>query len=173
MSRGYTKCLTIIDQFTRFPEAIPLENADADTVAVELIRHWISRYGVPLRITSDQGTQFSAVLFQALMRILGVKYLRTTPYHPASNGLVERLHRQLKAALLCHNDIWFDALPAVLLRLRAAWKEDLQATPVELVYGEPIRIPGELLVPSNKHADAPGVLQDLQAHFNNLAPAET
>ncbi|XP_057334371.1 uncharacterized protein LOC130673399 [Microplitis mediator] len=131
------------------------------------------KYGVPTRITSDQGGQFRSSLFQSLSKLFGITHLLTTPYHPQSNGLVERQHRQLKAALLCHDDTWYDALPVVLLGLRAAWKEDIQATPAELVYGEPIRLLGELLVPSKKHANAESVLRDLKSFFNNLASAET
>ncbi|XP_053593875.1 uncharacterized protein LOC103575376 [Microplitis demolitor] len=58
----------------------------------------------------------------------GIKYLLTTPYHSQANGLVERLHRQLKSALLCHKESWYDALPAVLEGLRASWKHDIQTT---------------------------------------------
>ncbi|XP_053597648.1 uncharacterized protein LOC128668522 [Microplitis demolitor] len=71
----------------------------------------------------------------------GIKYLHTKPYHPQANGLVERLHRQLKLALLCHKKSLYDALPAVLLGLRAAWKDNMQTTQAESVYGEPIRSP--------------------------------
>ncbi|XP_057334995.1 uncharacterized protein LOC130673800 [Microplitis mediator] len=101
----------------------------------------------------------------------GIKHLHTTPYHPQANGLVERLHRQLKSALLCHQESWYDALPAVLLGLRAAWKDDIQTTPAELVYGEPIRLPGELLTPSNKTTPH-DIINTLKRHFNSLAPAE-
>ncbi|XP_037507748.1 uncharacterized protein LOC119383579 [Rhipicephalus sanguineus] len=60
--------------------------------------------------------------------------------------MIERLHRQLKAAITCRpNSAWLEALPAVALGLRATFKSDIQATPVELVYGEPLRLPGELL----------------------------
>lgn len=110
MSRGHRVCLTIIDRFTRFPEAIQLENASTDTVARALLYHWISRFGKPLKITSDRGAQFTSDFFNQLNKLLGTKHLKTTPYHPQVNGLVERLHRQLKTALLCHNDSWTDAL---------------------------------------------------------------
>ncbi|XP_014299523.1 uncharacterized protein LOC106694043 [Microplitis demolitor] len=82
----------------------------------------------------------------------GIKYQHTTPYHPQANGLVERLH-------------------PVLLGLRAAWKDDIQTTPVELVYGEPIRLPGELLTPSNKTTPH-NIVNTLKRHCNSLAPAK-
>ncbi|XP_044755009.1 uncharacterized protein LOC123313962 [Coccinella septempunctata] len=60
--------------------------------------------------------------------------------------MVERIHRQLKAAIKCHkNDRWTETLLTVLLGMRAAWREDLKATAAELVYGEPLRLPGEFL----------------------------
>ncbi|KAK2577565.1 hypothetical protein KPH14_012711, partial [Odynerus spinipes] len=71
-------------------------------------------------------------------------HLKTTPYHPAANGMVERLHRQLKAAIRCHETAdWASVLPVVLLGMRNAWKEDLSATTAEMVYGSTLRLPGE------------------------------
>lgn len=99
--RGYQYCLTMIDRFSRWPEAAPLQNMAADTVANEFFNHWISRFGSRITITSDQGTQFESSLFQALTHLVGTQKIRTTAYHPQSNGIGERMHRTLKAALMC------------------------------------------------------------------------
>ncbi|XP_041985947.1 uncharacterized protein LOC121738131 [Aricia agestis] len=64
--------------------------------------------------------------------------------------MVERFHRQLKAAIVCHaNDRWTESLPWVLLGIRTAFKEDLQCSSAELVYGEPLRLPGEFFDPAD------------------------
>ncbi|XP_015114938.1 uncharacterized protein LOC107039693 [Diachasma alloeum] len=140
------------------------------TVVNAILYHWIARFGIPLRITSDQGGQFFSDTFKELTRILGTKRIMTTPFHPQSNGLVERLHRQLKAVLRCHGEAWYDALRLVLLGLRSAWKEDLQMTLAELTYGEPIRLPGKFLVPLNQQTAAPDLLKNLREHFRKIAP---
>ncbi|XP_037581023.1 uncharacterized protein LOC119464191 [Dermacentor silvarum] len=74
--------------------------------------------------------------------------------------MIQRFHRQLKAAIMCHrNSTWLDALPAVPLGLRATFKSGIQAIPAELVYGEPLRLPGEFLpestpdITSSDHTD--------------------
>ena len=84
------------------------------------------------------------------MAALGTKHLRTTAYHPQANGLVERFHRQLKSALKCHKpqDQWTEALPWVLLGIRSAVKEDIMCTTAEMVYGSPLRVPGEFVQPT-------------------------
>lgn len=174
-SRDFTYCLTVIDRFTRFPEVFPISNITADVVARTLFSGWFARYGVPLRITTDRGRQFESDLFNSLAKCCGSDHLRTTAYNPESNGLVERMHRQLKAAIMCHDSInWVDSLPVILLGLRAAWKEDLGATPAEMVFGEPIRLPGEFLHPSTKISHDPNTaVSELRTFFNNLAPKPT
>ena len=59
-------CLTLSDQFTRWPKAIPLPNMTADSVARAFATHWIARFGVPSNITTDRGRQFESDLFKKL-----------------------------------------------------------------------------------------------------------
>jgi cleavage and polyadenylation specificity factor subunit 1 len=96
-----------------------------------------------------------------------------TAHHPAANGLVERFHQTLKAAIMCHADQqWTEALPLVLLRIHTAFKEDLQASVAELVYGEPLRIPGKLLTPTAKPVDPGHLITELHHHMAHLRPVQ-
>ena len=70
-SQGYTYLLTCVDRFTRWPEAIPISDSTADTVAQAFVNGWISRFGVPTTITTDRGQQFESALWMQLMRLLG------------------------------------------------------------------------------------------------------
>ncbi|GBL93576.1 hypothetical protein AVEN_59753-1 [Araneus ventricosus] len=89
-SDGYTYYMTIIDRFTRWPKVIPTKDITAETTSKALIHNWIPRFGCPVTITTDQGRNFDSHLFRHLNDILGTNRIRTTSYHPLSNGLVER-----------------------------------------------------------------------------------
>jgi hypothetical protein len=137
----------VIDRSTRWLEAIPVKNLEATTAVDALVEGWISRFGVPADITTDRGTQFTSQVWEKFCIRLGVQHHMTTAYHPASNGLVERAHRQLKDSLrtrLAGND-WPAHLPWILLGLRAAPKEDSGVSSAELVLGSPLTLPGEFL----------------------------
>ena len=177
LSHGNTYLFTIIDRYTRWPEAIPMADATASSCAHALLSQHIARFGVPSDITSDRGPQFTSNLWTALSKLLGVQLHRTTAYHPQANGIVERLHRQLKAALkahLCGPD-WLHVLPLVLLGLRSAPKDDLGCAPAELVYGTTLRLPGEFFEAAAS-VDQPGVpdmLTRLRTTMASLRPKET
>lgn len=144
-SNGYTYVLTMIDRFSRWPEATPMMDQTAETVAKTLLNTWFARFGCPRRISVDRGRQFESALFNQLTASIGCQHLRTTSYHPQSNGIIERTHRTMKAALMCHKDEKrTDKLPIILLGMRTAHKEDIDASPAEMLYGQTIRLPGEL-----------------------------
>ena len=94
----------MIDRFTCWPEAIPLQDYTTNTVAKMFFTHWVARFEALRLITTDQGSQFEAQLFDTLTKLIGSKRCRTTAYHPESNGIIERWHRSLKTALMCHGE---------------------------------------------------------------------
>jgi len=90
----------MIDRFTRWPEAKPVQDISAEKVAETTVNPWVAHFGAPKIITTDQGTKFESQLFKALGNLLSCNPTRTTTYHPAING-IERWHCLLKAAIRC------------------------------------------------------------------------
>lgn len=175
-SKGNVYILTVIDRFTRWPEAYTMPDMTAGTVAKTFYSEYITRFGTPLRLTSDQGTQFESRLFKELMRFLGTHRIRTTSYHPQANGMVERLHRKIKESLMARENTlnWSEELPTVLYGLRTTFKDDINCCPAELVYGQTIRVPGEMFVPeeTNNSLDPSTVVENLRRSMQKLIPKE-
>ncbi|XP_052863481.1 uncharacterized protein LOC128270116 [Anopheles cruzii] len=148
----------------------------APVVAQALVTNWIARFGVPQNITTDQGRQFESRLFNELLKIVGAAHLRTTAYHPQSNGLIERWHRTLKAAIMYRDpQHWTEHLPMILLGLRTAYKDGLKAAPAELVYGTTLTIPSEFVAePTNASSDPPSeFLSELRKAMKRVRARDT
>lgn len=169
---GFRYLVTMIDRFSRWIEVIPTKDIEAMTVARVFFDNWISRYGVPKHLTSDQGSQFNTSrLFQSLLHVVGCQRIRTTPYHPQANGLVERMHRQLKSALMCQKDSdWTRNLSSVLLGLRTYVREDTDASPAELVFGTTLRIPGEFVGEEDFLPDPIFFLDEFKTYMRQVRP---
>ena len=170
--RGFKHILTIVDRFTRWPEAIPVSDTSAITLARALLYNWISRFGTPAHITSDRGAQFTSSLWSQLSVLLGSELHHTTAFHPQANGMVERFHRNLKSALRARlrGPNWIDELPWVLLGLRTVPKEDLHASSAELVYGTVLTVPGDFIAPSTDATANKEFLQSLRDDVRILQP---
>jgi cleavage and polyadenylation specificity factor subunit 1 len=175
---GYTHLLTIIDRSTRWVEAVPMTSTTAAACADAVVRHWVVRFGLPEVIISDRGPQFTSAIWADLCLLLGISHRLTTAYHPQSNGMVERFHRQLKDALRSREcgAAWVAHLPWVLLGLRTAPKEDSGLSSAELVYGEQLRLPSQPCMggptPPFGGASLPPVFQPLQTRIQRTTVEE-
>lgn len=172
--QNFRYCLTMIDRFSRWPEAVPLVEISADTITTAFYSHWVARFGAPQIVTTDQGPQFEAALFKALTNLIGCERARTSAYHPATNGILERWHRTLKSSIMCHsNKNWVEVLPTVLLGLRTCFKEDLQASPAEMLYGTSLRLPGEFFIEEDLPVDPEIFLEKHRVHMREIKSQPT
>ena len=146
--RGNRYILTLVDYATRYPEVVALRNIDTIRVAEALVEIF-TRVGVPSEMLTDQGAQFTSKLMGEITRLLSMRQLVTTPYHPQCNGLVERFNGTLKSMLrrMCGErpQDWDRYLPAVLFAYREAPQESTGFSPFELLYGRTVRGPSHIL----------------------------
>ena len=132
--------LTIIDSHTRWLEATPLTEITSQSICQAFIGTWVCRFGPPLNLVTDRGTQFTSELAHNLTSILGIHHIRTSAFNPRANGIVERSHRSLKASLKARGRHWLAQLPIVLLGLRMRPSED-GSSPFSRVTGEQPMVP--------------------------------
>ena len=94
-SQGNKYILLIGDQFSKWYEAIALPNQVAKTVSRAFVEYWIVRFGCPINLHSDQGSNFISKLFRSLCSKLGVQKTSETSYHTQGNAMIERTNRTL------------------------------------------------------------------------------
>lgn len=149
-TKGHKYILTVIDHFSRWAEAYPIRNQESLTVASTLLDQWISRYGCPKQILTDQGPCFEAALFRDLCRLLQIDKVRTSPYKPSTNGAIERFHRTLNALLgksVAQNQKdWSNHVPWVMMAYRASRHEGTGFSPNRLFLGRETCLPIDLVL---------------------------
>ena len=152
--RGNRYILVIGDYFTKWKEAFPIKDMEAATVARCLVDEVIRfcRLGVPDTIHTDQGKNFDSALIKEICELLGIKKTRTSPYHPQSDGRVERFNRTLlnMLSIAVEDDelSWDLRLPTILLAYRTSIHETTGVTPCELMFGQEPRIPEDVMFPN-------------------------
>ena len=143
------------NHFTKWYEAVPLPDQTAEMTATALLEHWISRFGVPVSIHTDQGRNFESKLFQSLMQSLQIDKTRTTSFHPQSNAVIERMNRTLLNLLAKSVDdfqiTWTQQLPYVAFRTSV--HESTDYTPQFLVFGKEINLPIDIQYPSPEQSN--------------------
>nr|ABF95742.1 retrotransposon protein, putative, unclassified [Oryza sativa Japonica Group] len=152
---GFEYLYVAIDKFTKWPEAYPVVKIDKHS-ALKFIKGITARFGVPNRIITDNGTQFTSELFGDYCEDMGIKLYFASPAHPRSNGQVERANAEILKGLKTktfnilkkHGDSWIEELPAVLWANRTTPSQVTGETPFFLVYGAEAVLPSELTLRS-------------------------
>ena len=145
---GFRYILVIADYFSKWTEAFPMKNKCADTVADILVENIILRFGMPLVIHSDQGREFENGLMKSLCALLGCTKTRTAPYHPESDGMIERFNRtclmMLSMFVNDRRDNWHELLPFIMHAYRTSVHESTGYSPFRLMMGEECSLPQDV-----------------------------
>ncbi|GFO21463.1 Pol polyprotein [Plakobranchus ocellatus] len=148
---GNEYVLLIVDQFIKWVECFPLPSQTAEVTASIAVREFFSRFGCPLHIFTDQGRNFESNLFKMECESVHIHKCRTTPYHPSSNGQVERYNRTLLNAVRCYlngrQDRWDECVPYIAAAIRASVNRNAGFAPNQLMLGREVTSPFELMFP--------------------------
>lgn len=168
-----------MDFVTRCMEAVPLWKVDARTTCNALLEIF-ARYGILKEILSDNGSNFTASVTEALLKILKVYHIKSGPFHPATNGMLKRSHQVLQKTLDelgATTKDWDDFLPQTLMALRTAPHAALGFSPFHLLFGKEARTPVKALRESweemqnvNMALLGPGLWTRLSATTEIVAP---
>jgi hypothetical protein len=167
---GNKYLLVIGDYFTKFVHAVPMRNQEADNVAKKLIENFITIFGVPMQIHTDQGTNFESNLFKALCKYLDIDKTRTTVMRPQSDGMAERYMRTIEDMLSSfvgtrQND-WDKYIPLIMMAYRSSVHETTGVTPCRMMFGHEINLPVDLVLgrpfQEKVYENAPDYVRDLE-----------
>ncbi len=124
---------------TKIVEFYPIPDLRAETVARVIVEEWILRYGIMLKLLSDQGGAYISKLFSEVCRLLSCRRLLTTPYYPACNGQAERNQKTIVNSLACYVSTsprtWDTLIKYVAFSMRTATHESTRESPYYLLYG--------------------------------------
>lgn len=144
--------LIMVDSHSKWPEVVKMSTTTS-TRTIDVLRTIFSRNGLPVTIVSDNGPQFTSREFEEFLNANGIKHIKTSPYHPSSNGLAERFVQTFKQAMKCSkNDTGSieRKLANFLLAYRNTAHATTNETPAKLMMGRELRTKMDLLRPNTE-----------------------
>ena len=153
-----------IDAHSKWGEVIEMSSTTA-LKTIEVLHSLFAAHGLPEQIVSDNGPQFVAEEFQQFMQENRIRHIRCAPYHPASNGLVERFVRTFKEAMKAGRNDNFTLkhrLANFLFLYRTTPQASTQQPPCVLFLGRPLCTRFDLL-----HPDLTRKVEEKQAKQKN------
>ena len=152
--QGNQYAVVFVDYLTKWPEVYPIPDQSTATIASLLVREIVSRHGVPSEVLSDRGRAFLSGPLKEVQQLLGFKKVKTSAYHPQTDGLVERFNRTLTAMLAKtverEGKDWEQKLPFVLFAYRASQQQSTLESPFFLLYGRDPRLPTDPVMSPEK-----------------------
>ena len=170
------KCLVVVDHFSRYVQAYKIENKTALATAKCLYDNYFRHFGFPRSLMSDRGTEFCNKILNSLCVYLGIKKIRTTAYHPQSNGSVERTHQTLQRMIaklhMSKRKNWPEHLSSVTLAYNATRSQVTGYSPYFLMMGRRPRLPIDLLFPTSRQLpNQKGIHEYVNALYSSLRKA--
>ena len=175
-AEGNRYVITIVDHFSSWPEAFATRDKSADTVASILLEQFIPRHACPRMMLSDRGTEFVNGVISLLMAKLKVCHIKTSPYHPQTNGKTERFHRFMNDVLSKYVQqeqyTWDQYIPGMLMAYCTSVNESTRYTPFFICHGrDPVLPMDTLLNPKLKYMGedyVPCMLQRLHRAYSDV-----
>jgi hypothetical protein len=174
-TNGNKYILVIVDHFTKWTESVALPNQTAETVAKAFVDEFVCRFGTPLQLHSDQGSNFESEVFAGMCSLLHIDKTRTTSMRPQANGCVERFNRTLESMLTMYcqhaQHKWDEYLPQVMMAYRASEHSSTGQTPNKMVFGKQVTLPLQAVVgkpmEDSSYDDDEGYVSTLQQKLNH------
>ncbi|RLD02684.1 MAG: hypothetical protein DRI32_08480, partial [Chloroflexi bacterium] len=152
-SNGYDYVAVMICAFSRMARCVAIKRKTAENTANAFYHGWLSVYGAPetLSITTDNGKEYTAAIFQCLVKAYGIKSKFTNYYTPNANGICERLNRTILSVLRRltdnHPKDWSLHLDSCTNAVNSTVSTSTGVSPFELVHGMKMRLPYQIIPP--------------------------
>ena len=168
--------IVFTDYLTRYVVSVGIPNKSAPISAEVFVKEIICKFGAPESFLTDQGTNFVSELFEDVCKYLSIFKEYTTPYHPQTDGLVERFNHTLASMISMYvsnkQDDWDQWIPFVVFAYNSTMQSSLGETPHFLLYGQDPKLPIDVALGLAKDEDSErSVLQYKQEHLLKLGIA--
>ena len=145
--------LVVVDAFSKWVEIKPMTTTTTEAT-VKVLHELFCRFGIPRSLVSDNGPQFASEEFAQFCKQLNITHIRSTPYHPRTNGLAERLVRTFKDRMRAAGQPSADihvTLNKFLFSYRNTPQKATKRSPAELLFGRRLRSSLDMLIPDVRH----------------------
>jgi hypothetical protein len=172
-SAGYDSIWVIVDRLTKVAHFIPVKTTYSGAKLAELyMARIVCLHGVPKKIVSDRGSQFTSRYWKKLHKSLDTRLNFSSAYHPQTNGQTERtnqvLEDMLRACALQHGGSWDKSLPYAEFSYNNSYQASLKMSPFEALYGRKCRTPLYWDQTGERQLFGPEIIQEAEEQVQQI-----